>query len=86
MASFASVIKQKSSNSVVLYRAVSKDGQDFYAYIRCNEKQYHKMKHDYLTKTSCKDARDYGEVIYTRLGKEPDAEAEAFLAEYLKNM
>ena len=34
MGKFASVIQQKSSNSVVLYRAVSKDGQDFYAYVQ----------------------------------------------------
>lgn len=86
MGKFASVIQQKSSNSVVLYRAVSKDGQDFYAYIRCNEKQYHKMKSDFMTRTQCKDVNDYGEVVYTGLGKEPDEKAEKFLAEYLKDM
>ncbi len=86
MGTFASVIRQKASNSVVLYRAVSRDGEDFYAYIRCDEKQYHKMKHDFMTRTPCKDVKDYGEVVYTGFGKEPDAAAEEFLAEYLKNM
>ncbi len=86
MGTFASVIRQKASKSVVLYRAVSKDGEAFYAYIRCDEKQYHKMKHDFMTRTKCNDVKDYGEVVYTALGKEPDAAAEEFLAEYLKNM
>lgn len=86
MGSFASVIRQNSNNSVVLYRAASADGVDFYAYIRCNEKQFHKMKHDFMTKTPCKDMRDYGEAVYTSLGKEPDSAAEKFLDEYLKTM
>lgn len=71
---------------MVLYRAVSSDGQDFYAYIRCNEKQARKMKQDFLTKTTCQNADDYGEVIYTGFGTEPDDEAKNFLAEYLKNL
>ena len=70
----------------MLYRATSRDGQDFYAYIRCNEKQAHKMKHDFMTRTPCSDASEYGEVLYTGIGKEPDDEAKNFLAEYLKNM
>lgn len=86
MGSFAATIRKQASNNVVLYRAVSAGGEDFYAYIRCNEKQFHKMRQDFITRTSCKDVQDYGEVIYTAMGKEPDAEAEAFLAEYLKNM
>ncbi len=86
MGTFASVIRQKSSNNVVLYRAVSKDGENFYAYIRCDEKQYHKMKHDFMTKSICQDVKDYGEVLYVALGTEPDEEAEKFLADYLKNM
>lgn len=85
MANFASVIRQKAQSSVVLYRAVSKDGEDFYAYIRCNEKQYHKMKSDFMTRAACKDVADYGEVVYTGFGKEPDEAAEKFLAEYLKD-
>lgn len=86
MGTFASVIRQKSSNNVVLYRAVSKDGENFYAYIRCDEKQYHKMKHDFMTKSICKDVNDYGEVLYAELGNEPDEDAKQFLADYLKNM
>ncbi len=86
MPSFASVIKQKAQDSVVLYRATSRDGQDFYAYIRGNEKQYHKMKHDFMTRTPCKSVDDYGEILYTGFGTEPDEEAKEFLAEYLKNM
>lgn len=85
MANFASVIREKSRNTVVLYRAVSRDGEDFYAYIRCDEKQYHKMKSDFMTRTPCKDVADYGEILYTGFGKEPDAEAEKFLADYLKD-
>jgi hypothetical protein len=77
--------ERKESNKVVLYRAVSKDGQDFWAYIRCNATQHEKMRRDYLTKTSCRDARDYGEVVRTRLGKEPGPDDESWLKEYLKD-
>ncbi len=86
MPNFASVIKQKAQGSVVLYRAVSREGNDFYAYIRSNEKQYHKMKHDFMTRTPCKAVSDYGDVLYTGLGTEPDEQAKEFLAEYLKSM
>lgn len=86
MPRFASVIKEKSKSNVVLYRAATSDGQDFYAYIRCDEKQYHKIKHDFMTKTPCKETSDYGEVIYTRFGKEPDEEAKQFLSEYLSTL
>lgn len=86
MGTFASVIQKKASNNVVLYRAVSRDGRDFYAYIRCDEKQYHKMKHDFMTQNVCTDVKDYGEVLYTAYGKEPDAQAEKFLADYLRDM
>ena len=86
MSNFASIIQKKANGSVVLYRAVASDGRDFYAYIRCNEKQFHKMKHDFMTKTACKSVDDYGEILYTGFGKEPDDAAKEFLAEYLKNM
>lgn len=86
MGKFASVIRQQTNNNVVLYRAMSRDGQDFYAYIRGDEKQYHKMKQDFITKTSCKDIKEYGEVIYIALGKEPDDAAQKFLDEYLEAM
>jgi hypothetical protein len=86
MGRFASVIKQKSQNSVVLYRATSRDGVEFYAYIRCDEKQSQKMKHDFMTQTHCRDVADYGEVLYTGLGKEPDENARNFLNGYLKAM
>lgn len=86
MPNFASIIKEKSNNNVVLYRAVSRDGRDFYAYIRCNEKQSRKMKQDFMTRTPCKDVSEYGEVLYTGLGTEPDEAAKEFLAEYLKSL
>ncbi|MEQ1789169.1 MAG: hypothetical protein ABL857_01865 [Rickettsiales bacterium] len=83
---FTSLIRSQSQNNVVLYRAITADGRDFYAYIKCNKKQEHKMKHDFETNTGCNGIADYGEVIYSAFGKNPDSEAEAFLAEYLKNM
>lgn len=86
MANFATLIAKQANNKIVLYRAVSGDGREFYAYIRCNEKQSRKMKADFLNKTACTDVSEYGEVIYTRLGKNPNEAAKEFLAEYLKNM
>ncbi|MEZ5691123.1 MAG: hypothetical protein R3D71_05615 [Rickettsiales bacterium] len=86
MSRFAAVVKEKSKSSVVLYKATSRDGNDFYAYIRCDERQYHKMKRDFMTRTPCRDVSDYGEVIYIKSGQEPDDKAKEFLAEYLDNM
>lgn len=82
--SFAALLSEKGSK-IVLYKALAADGRDFYAYIRCNEKQFFKMKRDYETGAPCENARDYGEIMYLRYGREPDAEAEAFLKEYLEN-
>lgn len=85
MGNFASVIREKAQSSVVLYRATSSEGEDFYAYIRCDERRYHKMKSDFMTRTPCRDVADYGDILYTGFGKEPDTEAEKFLADYLKD-
>ena len=86
MTNFARLIAKQLNSKVILYRATTKDGQDFYAYIRCNEKQARKMKQDFLEKTPCRDVADYGEVIYKTFGKNPDEKAKNFLSEYLKNM
>ena len=84
--SYFSRLQIRRSVHVVLYRAKSKTGLDFYSYIRCDQRQFEKMAADYRNKLACEDASEYGEVVYTRLGNEPDAEAERFLADYLKGM
>lgn len=86
MSNFADIIAKQKNSIILLYRAVSKDGQDFYAYIRCNEKQYHKVKQDFIDKKSCVDAAEYGEVIYVEFGKEPDEKAKKILSDYIKIM
>ncbi len=78
MSSFADRIKSSVERKVVLYRARDDYGRDFYAYIRCDRKGLFEMKRDYETRTARKLA-DYGEVLYTAFGREPDAAAKAFL-------
>lgn len=77
---------QKEAYKLVLYRGESSDGQDFYAYIRCDEAQLFRMKRDYNTAAVCVNASDYGEVVYHALGTEPDAQAEKFVEEYMATM
>ena|GEM_PF-3485555 len=84
MTNFATLIAKQANSKIVLYRAVCGDGREFYAYIRCNEKQVRKMKADFLSKTACSDVVEYGEVIYTGLGNNPDEVGKEFLAEYIK--
>lgn len=80
MARFAAEMARRAAGKIVLYRARSRDGREFYAYIRCSERQYHAMKRDFKTDTPCGDAAAYGEVLYLASGTEPDEAARAFLA------
>jgi len=86
MANFAGEIARKGQQKVVLYRARSRAGEYFFAYIRCNEKQHFRMKQDFETQSSTTDVKEYGEVLYTAPGREPDDAAKAFLEAYLKAM
>jgi hypothetical protein len=83
--SFVELVAKKG-NKIVLFRGVSKDAQDFYCYIRSNEKQLFRMKQDYEQGVSCSDPKQYGSILYTGLGHEPDDAAKAFLKEYCETM
>lgn len=83
MGSFATTIADSEKGLIALYRAKTKEGKDFFAYIRCNQRGFFKMKHDFETNTPCTDVTSYGKAIYMGFGKDPDEAAEAFLRTFL---
>lgn len=83
MSNYSAQLLQDAQQKLVLYRGVTRDGKAFFAYIRCNEKQYFKMKQDFAARKPCQNASDYGKVIYTDYGTEPDENAQSFLNDYL---
>ena len=83
---YAAAIATQKFGKLVLYRATSQDGRAFYAYLRCDEKGMHRMRRDYESATPCRNAADYGELVYIALGNAPDAAALDYIERYKRQM
>ena len=66
----------------MLYRG-SGDGDNFIAYIKCNDTGKAAMLKDHELRKAA-DLSDYGEVIYLDLIPEPDLKATIFIVKWMK--
>ena len=82
--SFSEKVKLEKEDFIVTYRGNNQANQRFFAFIICDAKGLAKMREDYeVDKTSV--IAKYGKVIYIDEIAEPDAKAEEFLDEFIKN-
>ena len=80
---FTERVKLNSGNDLIMtYRARTPEGEDFFAYIKCEEVGVKLMRADYEGGIP-RRMQEYGEVIYTDMIKDPDEKAKKFLQDYI---
>ena len=81
MLKFAELVKLKDNDLVMTYKGTTPEGENFFAYILCNQNQVSLMRGDFQNKIS-RPLTEYGEVIYFDYLPEPDEIATEFLANW----
>lgn len=79
---FTERVKLNAGNDLIMTYRGQVGGQEFFAYIKCEEKGVKLMREDWETSTARK-LEEYGEVIYKDNLKDPDEKALEFLKDYL---
>jgi hypothetical protein len=79
---FTERVKLNSGNDLIMTYRGQIAGEDFFAYIKCEEKGVKLMRQDWETSTPRK-LEEYGEVLYRDTVIDPDDKAKEFLQNYL---
>lgn len=79
---FTERVKLNAGNDLIMTYRGQVAGQDFFAYIKCNEKGVKLMREDWETSTP-RQLDEYGEVLYRDNIVDPDEKALEFLKNYL---
>ncbi len=79
---FTERVKLNAGNDLIMTYRGQVGGQDFFAYIKCEEAGVKMMRGDYEDAVARK-IEEYGEVIYRDNVKDPDEKAVQFLQDYL---